>query len=130
MVFVVVYVCGGGEMGRLWYENGKLLDKKNMFIDFIVVVRYLVDMGFIFQQQLVVLGGSVGGLLMGVVVNMVLDFFVGIFVQVLFVDLLIIILDLLLLLIVIEWDEWGNLLNDSDVYVYVKLYLLYENVMV
>ncbi|CKP50331.1 protease II PtrBb [Mycobacterium tuberculosis] len=128
MVFVVAHVRGGGEMGRLWYENGKLLDKKNTFTDFIAVARHLVDTGLTSQQQLVALGGSAGGLLMGAVANMAPDLFAGILAQVPFVDPLTTILDPSLPLTVTEWDEWGNPLNDSDVYAYVKSYSPYENV--
>lgn len=106
MVFVVAHVRGGGEMGRLWYENGKLLDKKNTFTDFIAVARHLVDTGLTSQQQLVALGGSAGGLLMGAVANMAPDLFAGILAQVPFVDPLTTILDPSLPLTVTEWDEW------------------------
>lgn len=108
MVFVVAHVRGGGEMGRLWYENGKLLDKKNTFTDFIAVARHLVDTGLTSQQQLVALGGSAGGLLMGAVANMAPDLFAGILAQVPFVDPLTTILDPSLPLTVTEWDEWGK----------------------
>ncbi|WP_264990998.1 prolyl oligopeptidase family serine peptidase, partial [Mycobacterium kiyosense] len=129
MVFVVAHVRGGGEMGRLWYEDGKLLRKKNTFTDFIAVARHLVDSGLTRPQQLVALGGSAGGLLMGAVANMAPDLFAGILAQVPFVDPLTTILDPSLPLTVTEWDEWGNPLSDSDVYAYMKSYSPYENVV-
>ncbi len=128
MVFVIAHVRGGGEMGRLWYEQGKLLEKKNTFTDFVAVARHLVDLGVTRPQQLVALGGSAGGLLVGTVANLAPDLFAGILAQVPFVDPLTTILDPSLPLTVTEWDEWGNPLNDSDVYSYMKSYSPYENV--
>ncbi len=128
MVFVVAHVRGGGEMGRLWYEHGKMLDKKNTFTDFVAVAKHLVDSGLTRPQQLVALGGSAGGLLMGAVANMAPELFAGILAQVPFVDPLTTILDPSLPLTVTEWDEWGNPLSDRDVYAYMKSYSPYENV--
>ncbi len=128
MVFAVAHVRGGGEMGRLWYEHGKLLEKKNTFTDFIAVGQHLVDSGQTSPQQLVALGGSAGGLLMGAVANMAPDLFAGILAQVPFVDPLTTILDPSLPLTVTEWDEWGNPLSDANVYHYMKSYSPYENV--
>lgn len=128
MVFVIAHVRGGGEMGRLWYEGGKVLDKKNTFTDFVAVARHLVASGLTRTQQLVALGGSAGGLLMGAVANMAPEIFAGILAQVPFVDPLTTILDPSLPLTVTEWDEWGNPLDDSDVYAYMKSYSPYENV--
>lgn len=130
MVFAVAHVRGGGEMGRLWYERGKLLEKKNTFTDFIAVARHLVDTGQTRPQNLVALGGSAGGLLMGAVANLAPDLFAGILAQVPFVDPLTTILDPSLPLTVTEWDEWGNPLEDPDVYFYMKSYSPYENVEV
>ena len=128
MVFAIAHVRGGGEMGRLWYEHGKLLEKKNTFTDFIAVARHLVDTGITQPHRLVALGGSAGGLLMGAVANLAPDLFAGILAQVPFVDPLTTILDPSLPLTVTEWDEWGNPLQDSDVYSYMKSYSPYENV--
>lgn len=128
MVFAIAHVRGGGEMGRLWYEHGKLLEKKNTFTDFIAVANHLVDSGLTRPEQLVAQGGSAGGLLMGAVANMAPDLFAGILAQVPFVDPLTTILDPSLPLTVTEWDEWGNPVKDSDVYHYVKSYSPYENV--
>jgi oligopeptidase B len=128
MVFAIAHVRGGGEMGRLWYEHGKLLEKKNTFTDFVAVAKHLVESGLTRPQDLVALGGSAGGLLMGAVDNLAPDLFAGILAQVPFVDPLTTILDPSLPLTVTEWDEWGNPLSDSDVYAYMKSYSPYENV--
>jgi oligopeptidase B len=128
MVFAIAHVRGGGEMGRLWYEHGKLLEKKNTFTDFVAVAKHLVESGLTRPQDLVALGGSAGGLLMGAVANLAPDLFAGILAQVPFVDPLTTILDPSLPLTVTEWDEWGNPLSDSDVYAYMKSYSPYENV--
>lgn len=128
MVFVVAHVRGGGEMGRLWYEHGKMLHKKNTFSDFVAAAKHLVDSGLTRPERLVALGGSAGGLLVGAVANMAPELFAGILAQVPFVDPLTTILDPSLPLTVTEWDEWGNPLDDSDVYAYMKSYSPYENV--
>ncbi len=128
MVFVVAHVRGGGEMGRPWYEHGKLLEKKNTFTDFIAVGAHLVGTDVTRPESLVAMGGSAGGLLMGAVANMAPDLFAGILAQVPFVDALTTILDPSLPLTVTEWDEWGNPLADQDVYRYMKSYTPYENV--
>ena len=128
MVFVLAHVRGGGEMGRTWYEQGKLLHKKNTFTDFVDVAQHLVDTGWTTTPQLVAMGGSAGGLLMGAVTNMAPDLFGGIVAQVPFVDALTTILDPSLPLTVIEWDEWGDPLHDPDVYAYMKSYTPYENI--
>ena len=128
MVFAVAHVRGGGELGRLWYEDGKLLQKKNTFTDFIAVAQHLVDTGVTRASNQVALGGSAGGLLMGAVANMAPELFAGILAQVPFVDALTTILDPSLPLTVTEWDEWGNPLADPEVYAYMKSYSPYENV--
>lgn len=128
MVFAIAHTRGGGEMGRLWYERGKLLDKKNTFTDFIAAAGHLVDAGVTRPRNLVALGGSAGGLLMGAVANMAPNLFAGILAQVPFVDPLTTILDPSLPLTVTEWDEWGNPLEDESVYFYMKSYSPYENV--
>jgi oligopeptidase B len=128
MAFVIAHVRGGGELGRPWYEHGKLLEKKNTFTDFIAVGAHLVGTDVTRPENLVALGGSAGGLLMGAVANMAPDLFAGILAQVPFVDALTTILDPSLPLTVTEWDEWGNPLADPDVYHYMKSYSPYENV--
>jgi len=128
MVFAVAHVRGGGEMGRAWYENGKLLKKRNTFTDFIDTARHLIDTGVTRADRLVGYGGSAGGLLVGAVANMAPELFAGILAVVPFVDALTTILDPSLPLTVTEWDEWGNPLADKDVYEYMKSYSPYENV--
>jgi len=128
VVFAVAHVRGGGEMGRQWYEDGKLLQKKNTFTDFVACARHLVDSGITSPDRLVAEGGSAGGLLMGAVANLAPELFAGILAAVPFVDALTTILDPSLPLTVIEWDEWGDPLHDADVYAYMKSYTPYENV--
>ena len=108
MVFAVAHVRGGGELGRPWYEHGKMLEKRNTFTDFIAVAKHLIDTDVTRADNLVALGGSAGGLLMGAVANMAPELFAGILAQVPFVDALTTILDPSLPLTVTEWDEWGN----------------------
>lgn len=128
MVFAIAHVRGGGEMGRLWYENGKTLTKKNTFTDFISCAKHLVDSGITATDRMVADGGSAGGLLVGAVTNMAPELFAGVLANVPFVDPLTSILDPSLPLTVIEWDEWGNPLADKEVYDYMKSYSPYENV--
>jgi oligopeptidase B len=128
VVFAVAHVRGGGEMGRQWYEDGKLLNKRNTFTDFVDCALHLVDNGYTSASQLVAEGGSAGGLLMGAVANLAPELFAGILADVPFVDALTTILDPSLPLTVIEWDEWGNPLDDAKVYAYMKSYSPYENV--
>ena len=128
MVFVIAHVRGGGEMGRPWYEQGKMLQKMNTFTDFIAVGAHLVGTDVTRPENLVAMGGSAGGLLMGAVANLAPDLFAGILAQVPFVDALTTILDPSLPLTVTEWDEWGNPLASEEVYRYMKSYTPYENV--
>ncbi|WP_395244814.1 S9 family peptidase [Agromyces sp. MMS24-K17] len=128
IVFAVAHVRGGGEMGRLWYEHGKKLHKRHTFTDFVAAARHLIDQDVTSPDRLVAQGGSAGGLLMGAVANLAPKLFSGILAEVPFVDPLTTILDPSLPLTVIEWDEWGNPLEDSDVYAYMKAYSPYENV--
>ncbi|NUR10211.1 MAG: S9 family peptidase [Nocardioidaceae bacterium] len=126
--FAVAHVRGGGEMGRRWYLDGKLLHKKNTFTDFVACARHLADTGWTSADRLVAHGGSAGGLLMGVVANTDPDAFAGILAEVPFVDPLTTILDPSLPLTVPEWEEWGNPLDDAEVYAYMKSYAPYDNV--
>ncbi|GAA3899524.1 S9 family peptidase [Microbacterium invictum] len=128
VVFAVAHVRGGGEMGRQWYEDGKLQSKRNTFTDFVAVARHLVDAGYTTPDRMVAEGGSAGGLLMGAVANLAPELFAGILADVPFVDALTTILDPSLPLTVIEWDEWGDPLHDAGVYEYMKSYTPYENV--
>jgi oligopeptidase B len=128
VVFAVAHVRGGGEMGRQWYEDGKLLHKRNTFTDFVDCARHLIDAGITSPDRLVAEGGSAGGLLMGAIANLAPELFAGVLANVPFVDALTSILDPSLPLTVIEWDEWGDPLHDADVYAYMKSYTPYENV--
>ena len=128
MIFAIAHVRGGGELGRPWYEHGKMLEKRNTFTDFISVGSHLVGTDVTKPENLVAYGGSAGGLLMGAVANIAPDLFAGILAAVPFVDPLTTILDPSLPLTVTEWDEWGNPLEDADVYRYMKSYSPYENV--
>ncbi|MFZ8757844.1 S9 family peptidase [Microbacterium sp. HMH0099] len=128
VVFAVAHVRGGGEMGRQWYEDGKILAKRNSFTDFVAVARHLVTAGYTTPDRLVAEGGSAGGLLMGAVANLAPELFAGVLASVPFVDALTTILDPSLPLTVIEWDEWGDPLHDAEVYAYMKSYTPYENV--
>lgn len=128
MVFAVAHVRGGGELGRPWYEHGKMLEKKNSFTDFVDVAAHLVQTDVTRPEKLVAYGGSAGGLLVGAVANMAPELFAGILAVVPFVDPLTTILDPSLPLTVTEWDEWGNPLENKDVYEYMRSYSPYENV--
>ena len=128
VVFAIAHVRGGGELGRQWYEDGKLGRKRNTFTDFVAVARHLVASGVTSPSRLVAEGGSAGGLLMGAVANLAPELFAGILADVPFVDALTTILDPSLPLTVIEWDEWGDPLHDASVYAYMKSYTPYENV--
>ncbi|ALJ21102.1 S9 family peptidase [Microbacterium sp. No. 7] len=128
VVFAVAHIRGGGELGRQWYEDGKLDRKRNTFTDFVACARHLVDAGYTTPSALVAEGGSAGGLLMGAVANLAPELFAGVLADVPFVDALTTILDPSLPLTVIEWDEWGDPLHDAEVYEYMKSYTPYENV--
>ncbi|EAR23836.1 protease II [marine actinobacterium PHSC20C1] len=128
MVFAVAHVRGGGELGRTWYEGGKMLHKRNTFTDFVACARHLIDIDVTSSDRLVAEGGSAGGLLMGAVANLAPQLFSGILAVVPFVDPLTSILDPSLPLTVIEWDEWGDPLHNEEVYHYMKSYSPLENV--
>lgn len=128
MVMAIAHVRGGGEMGRLWYDEGKMLKKMNTFTDFIDCADYLINQGYTTAQQLVAQGGSAGGLLMGAVANLAADKFAAIQAIVPFVDPLTSILMPELPLTVTEWEEWGDPLHDAQVYDYIAAYAPYENI--
>ncbi|MFV8396062.1 S9 family peptidase [Corynebacterium hindlerae] len=128
IVFAVAHVRGGGEMGRRWYDDGKILAKKNTFTDFIDVADDLIAAGLTTPELLGAEGGSAGGLLMGAVANMAPDRFKAIAAKVPFVDPLTSILMPELPLTVLEWEEWGNPLESKEVYEYMASYSPYENV--
>jgi oligopeptidase B len=126
-IFAIAHVRGGEEMGRKWYEDGKLLSKKNTFTDFIACGEYLVGKGYTNPGHLYAMGGSAGGLLVGAVVNMRPDLFNGVIAAVPFVDVVTTMLDETIPLTTSEYDEWGNP-NDSVYYNYMLSYSPYDNV--
>ena len=127
-VWAVAHVRGGGELGRAWYEQGRLLAKPNTFTDFVACARHLVDEGWTSADRLVAQGGSAGGLTVGAAVNLAPDAFRAVHADVPFVDALTTILNPDLPLTVTEWDEWGDPLHDPAVYACMKGYTPYENV--
>ncbi|SDB84167.1 oligopeptidase B [Raineyella antarctica] len=127
-VVALAHVRGGGELGRSWYEQGRLMHKRNTFTDFIACAHRLVGAGFTSPHRLVAEGGSAGGLLMGAVANLAPESFAGILAEVPFVDPLTTILMPELPLTVTEWEEWGDPLTDPAVYDYMAGYSPYENV--
>mmetsp|Transcript_13314 Transcript_13314/g.42212 ORF Transcript_13314/g.42212 Transcript_13314/m.42212 type:complete len:416 (-) Transcript_13314:137-1384(-) len=126
-VFAIAHVRGGGEMGRSWYEDGKYLQKKNTFHDFICCAEHLVANGYTAPDRLCIEGRSAGGLTMGAVLNMRPDLFQAAICGVPFVDVLTTMLDETIPLTVIEWEEWGNP-SDEEFYHYMKSYSPMDNV--
>jgi oligopeptidase B len=130
VLYAVPHIRGGGEMGRAWYEQGRCLNKKHSFEDFVDATRALESAHLADPRRTVANGGSAGGLLMGAVANMAPECYAGIEADVPFVDALTSILDPNLPLTVTEWDEWGDPLHNPEVYRYMKSYTPYENVPV
>ena len=127
-VFAIAHVRGGSEMGRPWYEAGRLGGKPNSFTDFVACAEHLHETGLVARDRLAAEGGSAGGLLMAAVVNRAPDRFRFVHASVPFVDALNTILDPSLPLTVVEWEEWGNPLEDPSAYALMKSYSPYENV--
>jgi oligopeptidase B len=128
VAYAIAHVRGGGEMGRQWYESGKLTSKRNTFEDFVACAQHLVANGFTTPDRLVARGGSAGGLLMGAVANLRPDLFRAIVAEVPFVDTLTTMLDAALPLTITEWEEWGNPAAEPDTYDYLESYSPYDNV--
>jgi len=126
-VYAMAHIRGGQEMGREWYENGKLLKKKNTFTDFIDCGQHLVNQKYTSADKLFAMGGSAGGLLMGAVANMAPSLFKGIISAVPFVDVVTTMLDETIPLTTFEYDEWGNP-NDPIYYDYMKSYSPIDNI--
>ncbi|MCJ7458615.1 MAG: S9 family peptidase [candidate division Zixibacteria bacterium] len=126
-IYAIAQVRGGGEMGRYWYEQGKLLNKKNTFTDFIACAEHLIAEKYTSKDDLVINGGSAGGLLMGAVTNMRPDLFKAVIADVPFVDLINTMLDPSLPLTVIEYEEWGNP-QEKEYYEYMRPYSPYDNI--
>ncbi len=125
--FAIAHIRGGQEMGRQWYEDGKLMKKKNTFTDFIDCGEYLISQKYTSKEHLYAQGGSAGGLLMGAIATMRPDLWHGVVAQVPFVDVINTMLDESIPLTTNEFDEWGNPKN-KDAYDYMKSYSPYENV--
>jgi len=126
-IYAIAHVRGGGEMGRQWYDEGKMLKKKNTFTDFIRCAEHLIAVGYTTPEKLVIQGGSAGGLLIGAVTNMRPELFKAVVAQVPFVDVLNTMSDATVPLTVIEYEEWGNP-NDVEQHQYMKSYSPYDNV--
>jgi oligopeptidase B len=128
VLFAIAHVRGGGELGRLWYEHGKFLEKRNTFTDFIACAEHLIAEGYTSAARLAARGRSAGGLLMGAITNLRPDLFAAVSAEVPFVDSLNTMLDDTLPLTVGEWEEWGDPVHDAVFYQYMKSYAPYENV--
>ena len=127
MIYALAHIRGGQEMGRAWYEDGKLLHKKNTFTDFIDVTRWLVAEKYAAKDRVAALGGSAGGLLMGAVANMAPEDYRVILSQVPFVDVVTTMLDPSIPLTTNEYDEWGNPEASAESYAYMLSYSPYDN---
>ena len=126
-IYAIAHIRGGEELGREWYENGKLLKKKNTFTDFIDCSKFLIAQKFTSPKHLYAEGGSAGGLLMGAIVNMAPELYNGVIAQVPFVDVMTTMLDDSIPLTTGEYDEWGNP-NEKISYDYMRSYSPYDNV--
>jgi oligopeptidase B len=127
-VFAIAHIRGGGELGRTWYEQGRLGHKRNTFVDFIACAEHLIAAGWTAPERLVIRGGSAGGLLMGAVTNMRPDLWAAVVAEVPFVDVLTTMSDETLPLTVTEWEEWGDPVHDATAYETIRSYSPYDNV--
>ncbi len=125
----IAHVRGGEELGRRWYDDGKLMKKQHTFTDFIACAEHLIAGGYTSADRLAITGGSAGGLLMGAVTNLRPDLFHAVVADVPFVDVVNTMLDPTLPLTVIEYDEWGNPTADEAAYRYILSYSPYDNVV-
>jgi len=126
-IYAIAHVRGGEYLGRSWYTNGKLLQKKNTFSDFLACSKTLIAKGYTSSQHLYAMGGSAGGLLMGVILNTAPKLYNGAIVEVPFLDVVTTMLDDSIPLTTGEYDEWGNP-NDPEYYDYMKSYSPYDNI--
>ncbi|WP_155958901.1 S9 family peptidase [Flavobacterium limnosediminis] len=126
-IYAIAHIRGGEDLGRDWYDNGKLLKKKNTFTDFIDCSRYVIDQKYTSEKHLYAEGGSAGGLLMGVIINEAPELYNGVIAQVPFVDVVTTMLDDSIPLTTGEYDEWGNP-NEKKYYDYMLSYSPYDNV--
>ncbi len=127
MIYAIAHIRGGGDLGKLWHEDGRLLKKKNTFTDFVACAEALIASGYTSPKRLAIEGRSAGGLLAGAVTNMRPDLFAVVLAGVPFVDALNTMLDASLPLTVGEYEEWGNP-AEKQFYDYIKSYAPYENV--
>ena len=128
MIFAIAHVRGGGEMGRAWYEMGKLSQKPTTFSDFVRCGRYFVEHHWTTSDQFTARGGSAGGLLMGAIANLDPTLFRAIVAEVPFVDVVTTMLDASLPLTTNEWEEWGNPDADPLAYRTMRSYSPYDNI--
>jgi len=126
-IYAIVHVRGSEYLGREWYEDGKLFNKKNTFTDFVDASQFLIDEKYTSEEHLYAMGGSAGGLLMGAIVNLAPELYNGVVASVPFVDVVTTMLDESIPLTTGEYDEWGNP-NDVEYYNYIKSYSPYDNV--
>ncbi|MEE9364991.1 MAG: S9 family peptidase [Cellulophaga sp.] len=126
-IFAISHIRGGEYLGRKWYDNGKLLKKKNTFTDFVDCSKFLIEENYTSAKHLYASGGSAGGLLMGAIINMAPELYNGVIASVPFVDVVTTMLDESIPLTTGEYDEWGNP-NDKEFYEYMKSYSPYDNV--
>ena len=127
VMFAIAHVRGGGEMGRQWYENGKLEHKPNTFTDFIACAEFLIEMNVTAPKRIVARGRSAGGLLMGAIANLRPDLFTAVIAEVPFVDVITTMQDASIPLTAGEWEEWGNPQNEAE-YDVMRSYSPYDNV--
>jgi oligopeptidase B len=127
VMFAIAHVRGGGEMGRRWYEDGRLEHKHNTFTDFIACAEFLIETHVTAPKRIVARGRSAGGLLMGAITNLRPDLFIGVVAEVPFVDVVTTMQDASIPLTVSEWEEWGNPSNEAE-YDVMRSYSPYDNV--
>jgi oligopeptidase B len=128
VVFAIAHARGGEELGRRWYDHGKLMAKQHTFDDFIAASSLLVEKGYAHPDRVAGQGGSAGGLVIGAVANQAPGRFRALHAQVPFVDVLTTMLDPSLPLTAGEWEEWGDPIHDAEAYAYIKAYSPYDNV--
>ena len=126
-IFAIAQIRGGADMGRNWYEDGRMFNKNNTFFDFIDATKYLIENNIGHEEKVFAMGGSAGGLLMGAVINYEPELYTGIVSAVPFVDVLTTMSDESIPLTTFEYDEWGNPAN-KDEYNYMKTYSPYDNI--
>ena len=128
VVFALAHIRGGGDLGKEWHDQGRMMSKKNTFTDFIASAEYLIREGYTSKDRLVITGASAGGLLMGAVTNMRPDLFKAVVAGVPFVDVINTELDDTLPLTAGEWEEWGNPVKSKESFEYMLSYSPYDNV--